>query len=92
MSLYDVVMPVGSLLVGFVFGWILVHTAWEGKDTWDWKAYVGVLAAVVGGAGVDFMFKTNYVGYFWIGIFLGFLADVLIRAALGKPYTLKPQA
>jgi fluoride ion exporter CrcB/FEX len=87
MILNEIINALGSFLVGFVFGWILVHTAWE--TTWDWKAYLAVLGAVVGGAGVDYLFKTNYVGYFWIGIFFGFLVDVLIRARKGQPYTMR---
>ena len=83
-----VVLELGSLLVGIVFGWILVHTAWEGEG-WDWKAYTAVLAAVVGGAGVDFLFKSGYVGYFWIGIFVGFIANILTRVAQKKPITFR---
>lgn len=78
-----VVGEAGSVLVGIVFGWTLVHTAYEKE--WDWKAYVAVLAAVVGGSGVDYMFKTSYVGYFWIGIFVGFIANLLIRLTKKKP-------
>jgi len=77
-----VVVETGSVLVGVVFGWTLVHTAYE-KD-WEWKAYVAVLAAVVGGEGVDYMFSTSYVGYFWIGIFVGFIANLAIRIATGR--------
>ncbi|MFB3888153.1 MAG: hypothetical protein ACE14S_01565 [Candidatus Bathyarchaeia archaeon] len=77
-----VVSEAGSLLVGVVFGWMLVHSAYEKE--WDWKGYVAVLAAVVGGSGVDYLFKTDYVGYFWIGIFLGFAANLLVRAIIGK--------
>ncbi len=72
-----VVEIIGGLLVGIVFGWTLVHTAYEKE--WDWKAYLAVLAAVVGGEGVDYLFKTDYVGYFWIGIFIGFAANIAIR-------------
>ncbi len=82
-SITMVVGEVGSVLVGIVFGWTLVHTAYEKE--WDWKAYVAVLAAVVGGSGVDYMFKTSYVGYFWIGIFAGFIANLLIRLTKKKP-------
>jgi len=78
-----VVNEAGTLLIGIVFGWTLVHTAWETQ--WDWKAYVGVLAAIVGGAGVDYLFKTSYVGWFWIGIFGGFIANLLIRLRNKKP-------
>ncbi len=85
-ELDTVVLTMGSLLVGFVFGWMLVHAAYEGKE-FDWKGYVAVLGAVVGGVGVDYLFKTafNFVGYFWIGIFVGFLVNILIRYRLQKP-------
>ncbi len=73
---------IGSVLVGIVFGWTLVHTAYEKE--WDWKAYLAVLAAVVGGEGVDYLFQTNYVSYFWIGIFIGFIVNMVIRLIKGK--------
>jgi len=50
---------------------------------------VGVLAAVVGGAGVDYLFKTSTVGWFWIGIFIGFIVDILIRIVQKKPVTVR---
>ena len=76
-----VVIEGGSVLIGVVFGYILVHTAYADgmRAKWDWKAYVAVLAAVVGGAGVDYLFKTSNVGYFWIGTFAGFVANLAIR-------------
>ena len=74
-----VVNEAGALLVGIVFGWTLDHTAMQ--SGWDWKSYIGVLAAVVGGAGIDFLFKTDNVGYFWIGIFIGFAGNVAYRMA-----------
>ena len=74
-----VVEELGSALVGIVFGWILVKTV--ATDGWDWKAYDSVLAALVGGAGIDYLLKTSTAGYFWIGIFIGFFADNAIRFA-----------
>ena len=87
------VIELGSLLVGFVFGWLLIHTAYDAKE-WDYKAFLGVLAAIVGGAGVDYLFSTaqittDFIGYFWIGVFVGFIADIVVRAATKKPYALK---
>ncbi len=70
-----------------------MHTAWlkdKTENQWDWKAYLGVLAAVVGGAGVDYLFKTNFVGYFWIGIFVGFIATMVLRLLEGKDITKGP--
>lgn len=83
-----VVNEVGTFLIGIVFGWTFVHTAYEG-DKWDWKAYVGILVAVVGGAGVDYLFKTSYVGLFWIGIFVGFITNLLIRLVKKKKIYLR---
>jgi hypothetical protein len=77
----------GSLLVGIVFGWSLAHTAWGSKE-WDWKGYVGVLGAVVGGAGVDYLFHTGYVGWFWIGIFIGFFSNLSLRVLRNEIPTL----
>lgn len=85
-----VVNETGSLLIGIVFGWTLVHTVMETQM--DWKGYVGVLAAVVGGAGVDYLFETSYVGWFWIGIFIGFIANLLIRVTTGMPIALRSRS
>ena len=81
-------------MVGVVFGWLLAHTALGdarslAETSWNWQSYTAVLAAVVGGAGIDYLFKTSYVPYFWIGIFVGFFSDIALRFTHGIPVALR---
>ncbi|MDG6991020.1 MAG: hypothetical protein JRM99_06325 [Nitrososphaerota archaeon] len=73
-----VVNEVGALAVGAVLGYLLGHTAYGKNRKWDAKAFAVVAAAIVGSGGT-LAFAVDYVGYLWIGIFLGFVANLLIR-------------
>ena len=43
---------------------------------------------IVGGSSLDYIFKTNLAGYFWIGIFIGFFTNIIIRI-IAKKYNLE---
>ncbi len=78
-----VVNEVGAVLIGSVVGWMLVRTMRQ-QDL-DWKAFSGVVVMLVGGSGLNFLVDKNLVGYFWIGTFAGFVANIVARIVYKKP-------
>jgi fluoride ion exporter CrcB/FEX len=80
------VNEIGALLIGIVIGWLLASTLRQNKI--EWKHFSWLVTVIVGGSGLDYIFKTNLVGYFWIGIFIGFFANIIIRI-FAKEYNLR---
>lgn len=74
------VNEVGALLIGSVVGWLLMYTL--RRQSMDWKVFSEVVVLIAGGSGLAFLTEKNLMGYFWIGIFAGFVANIIVKAAL----------
>lgn len=67
----------GASLIGAVVGWVLV-LAVRRKGP-DWVEFCGTVVVILAGSALLNLIQTGLLGYFWIGIFAGFLANILIR-------------
>jgi uncharacterized membrane protein YeaQ/YmgE (transglycosylase-associated protein family) len=70
-----VVNEVAAGLIGAVMGWLMMYTVRRNKP--DWKVFSGLVALIVGGSGLTYVVQTGLLPYFWIGIFAGFVADII---------------
>ncbi len=69
---------VGILLLGVVLGWLTIFGVRRYRV--HWGAFAGFMAVIFGVGLLTFLFKANLLGYYGIGIFIGFFANLIVRA------------
>ncbi|TLZ72277.1 MAG: hypothetical protein E6K10_02720 [Methanobacteriota archaeon] len=72
------VNQIGILLLGVVLGWLVMFAVRRYKV--QWGAFATFMAVLFGVGLYMFLYKTDLLGYYGIGIFLGFFANVIVRA------------
>lgn len=70
----------GGILIGFVVGWIIVYTM--RKQAMDWKIFGELVVLIVGGNSLQILAEKNLHAYFWMGIFAGFFANIIVKLLL----------
>jgi len=69
---------VGILLLGAVLGWLMIFGVRRYRV--QWGAFAGFMAVIFGVGLLTFLFKADLLGYYGIGIFIGFFANLIVRA------------
>ena len=69
---------IGILLLGVVLGWLVMFAVRRYRV--QWGAFATFIAVVFGVGILMFYYKIDVLGYYGIGIFLGFFANTIVRA------------
>ncbi len=72
---------VGILLLGAVIGWFLLFAVRRYKV--QWGAFAAFFAIGFGVSLISFLYVRDLLAYYGIGIFLGFVANMIVRVAGG---------
>lgn len=70
---------VGLLLMGTVLGWFLLFAVRRYRV--QWGAFASFMAIVFGVSMLSFRYVRDLLAYYGIGIFLGFVANMVVRVA-----------
>jgi len=70
---------VGILLMGSVLGWFLLFAVRRYRV--QWGAFAAFFAVGFGVSLMTFLYNRDLLAYYGIGIFLGFVANMVIRVA-----------
>jgi predicted permease len=70
---------VGIVLMGSVLGWFLMFAVRRYKV--QWGAFASFMAIVFGVSLMSFLYARDLLAYYGIGIFLGFVANMVVRVA-----------
>jgi uncharacterized membrane protein YeaQ/YmgE (transglycosylase-associated protein family) len=72
---------VGLIVFGILVGWLLAYTMRRhGMGWWHFFAVVVFLGGgAVGSYSLYVVFEMSSFGYFWIGVFVGFFANLIVR-------------
>ena len=70
---------VGLVLMGTVLGWFLMFAVRRYKV--QWGAFASFMAIVFGVSLMSFLYARDLLAYYGIGIFLGFVANMVTRVA-----------
>jgi len=69
----------GIVLMGTVLGWFLMFAVRRYKV--QWGAFASFMAIVFGVSLMSFLYARDLLAYYGIGIFLGFVANLIVRVA-----------
>jgi hypothetical protein len=69
----------GVVLMGIVLGWFLMFAVRRYKV--QWGAFASFMAIVFGVSLLSFLYALDLLAYYGIGIFLGFVSNLVIRVA-----------
>ena len=69
---------IGVLLLGVVLGWLVMFAVRRYRV--QWGAFATFVAVLFGVGILMFLYKFDLLGYYGIGIFVGFFANVIVRA------------
>src|SRR5947208_17071854 len=69
----------GLVLMGIVLGWFLLFAVRRYKV--QWGAFAAFMAIVFGVSMMSFLYARGLLAYYGIGIFIGFVAPVVVRVA-----------
>lgn len=69
----------GVILMGVVLGWFLMFAVRRYKV--QWGAFASFMAIVFGVSLLSFLYARDLLAYYGIGIFLGFVSNLVIRVA-----------
>jgi uncharacterized membrane protein YgaE (UPF0421/DUF939 family) len=76
----------GLLVFGILVGWLLAYII--RRHGMRWHQFFAVVALLGGGVvasySLDAVFKTSSFGYFWIGVGVGFFANLIVRQVAGR--------
>jgi len=72
------VNQVGILLLGAVLGWLVIFAVRRYRV--QWGAFASFMAVIFGVGLLTFLYKADLLGYYGIGIFVGFFANLIVRA------------
>ncbi len=70
---------VGILLLGVVLGWFLLFAVRRYKV--QWGAFAAFFVVGFGVSLLSFLYAKDLLAYYGIGIFLGFVANMIVRFA-----------
>jgi len=70
---------VGIVLMGTVLGWFLMFAVRRYKV--QWGAFATFMAVVFGVSMLSFLYARDLLAYYGIGIFLGFVSNMVVRVA-----------
>ncbi len=73
------VNQVGILLLGVVLGWFLLFAVRRYKV--QWGAFATFFVIGFGVSMVSWLYAKDLLAYYGIGIFLGFVANMIVRVA-----------
>src|SRR5437667_3176567 len=69
----------GIVLMGTVLGWFLMFAVRRYKV--QWGAFASFMAIVFGVSLMSFLYARDLLAYYGIGVFLGFVANLVVRVA-----------
>jgi hypothetical protein len=69
----------GVVLMGVVLGWFLMFAVRRYKV--QWGAFASFMAIVFGVSLMSFLYARDLLAYYGIGIFLGFVSNLVVRVA-----------
>jgi len=69
----------GVVLMGIVLGWFLMFAVRRYKV--QWGAFASFMAIVFGVSLLSFLYARDLLAYYGIGIFLGFVSNLVVRVA-----------
>src|SRR5436853_3946411 len=69
----------GVVLMGTVLGWFLMFAVRRYKV--QWGAFASFMAVVFGVSLLSFLYARDLLAYYGIGIFLGFVSNLVVRVA-----------
>src|SRR2546426_10954648 len=69
----------GLILMGIVLGWFLLFAVRRYKV--QWGAFAPFMAVVFGVSMMSFLYARDLLAYYGIGVFIGFVADMVVRRA-----------
>src|SRR5437867_6726626 len=69
----------GLVLMGTVLGWFLLFAVRRYKV--QWGAFAAFMAVVFGVSMMSFLYARDLLAYYGIGIFLGFVSNMVVRVA-----------
>src|SRR2546425_12570838 len=69
----------GLILMGIVLGWFLLCAVRRYKV--QWGAFAAFMAIVFGVSMMSFLYARDLLAYYGIGIFIGFVANMVVRVA-----------
>src|SRR5216117_3492003 len=69
----------GVVLMGTVLGWFLMFAVRRYKV--QWGAFASFMAIVFGVSLMSFLYARDLLAYYGIGIFLGFVSNMVVRVA-----------
>ena len=72
------VNQVGILLLGAVLGWLVIFAVRRYRV--QWGAFASFMTVIFGVGLLTFLYKADLLGYYGIGIFVGFFANLIVRA------------
>ncbi len=72
------VNQIGILLLGAVLGWLAMFAVRRYRV--QWGAFASFIAVLFGVGLLTFLYKADLLGYYGIGIFLGFFGNLVVRA------------
>lgn len=70
---------VGIVLMGSVLGWFLMFAVRRYRV--QWGAFASFMAIVFGVSLLSFLWARDLLAYYGIGIFSGFVANLIVRVA-----------
>ncbi|MGQ0797691.1 MAG: hypothetical protein ACT4OI_07510 [Methanobacteriota archaeon] len=70
---------VGILLMGSVLGWFLLFAVRRYRV--QWGAFAAFFAVGFGVSVMSFLYYRDLLAYYGIGVFLGFVANMVVRVA-----------
>lgn len=70
---------VGLILMGVVLGWFLMFAVRRYKV--QWGAFAAFMAVIFGVSMLSFLYARDLLAYYGIGIFLGFVSNMVVRVA-----------
>jgi len=72
------VNQVGILLLGAVLGWLVIFAVRRYRV--QWGAFASFMAVIFGVGLLMFLYKVDLLGFYGIGIFIGFFSNLVVRA------------
>lgn len=72
------VNQIGVLLWGVVLGWLIMFAVQRYRVYWG--AFATFIAAIAGTGFLGFLYAADLLGYYFIGIFIGFFGNLIVRS------------
>ena len=69
---------IGILLLGILLGWLVIFAVRRYRV--QWGAFATFIAVIFGVGMLSFLYKADFLAYYAIGAFVGFFANLAVRA------------